>query len=126
MPPPDPIDPTEPTADEGAEWHEKALAAYAQALQLAADRQPFLDLLRDADRWQLLHYQGMADEVQIIGGWCDVGDELHGRKFTLHAALEALPIPSPDCQADEAHDFFCNCSWKPLPRRGGQAGEAAG
>jgi len=88
-----------------------------QALFMCEQREPHLDLQREASKAQLREiggtYADLAagghsfDEVRILGNaCCDICRKNHGRQFSIPDALEMLPIPNEACEND-----WCNCTW---------------
>ncbi len=95
-------------------WHELSMLYREMGLHLLDDGSPHHRLQRLAHEAELKHLlagsqwglEGRRRAVILANACCNVCERLDGQVFTFDEAVDAMPLPSEDCQRD-----WCNCSW---------------
>lgn len=84
---------------------------HSQARFLFEEGRPHLAPFQEWSRCELRGYRESGiEKVEVLGtdDSCPACKANSGRVFTVEEALKALPIPNPNCAAD---DKWCRCCW---------------
>ena len=101
---------------EMGDLHGLAVRYYGMALFVAEENRPFLPLLQQHSRMELMSFRKTGiGRVEILstgaGSACEACYEQHGRVFLLSEALETMPLPCKRCATVVVGDRpgFCRC-----------------
>ena len=100
------------------DYHSLKMLFFNQAMFLYEAKMPFFDVLQQASKMELLHYQqeGVKKvEILAAGNSCGVCKKINGKKFTVKKALQDMPIPHRQCnfELDGETKGWCRCCYIP-------------
>lgn len=106
------------SVEEVDDLQEKKIALQEEARGLAQGGEPFHEVLREANRQELLRLKqgGLYDHVQIVAdGCCQECEKRDGEVMPLEEALTTEPLPQECCtrfiDSGVYEEGWCICSW---------------